>query len=252
MSVYSSASIGYLLVGPYNLADVSDKLEVSASNPVVETTPFGVSAAQYQQPGVKRFEITGHDGWYDDTAGSLNQTTIDLAATEKVLMFAYQGNATPKSVICAGGVLETAFKRSFTVGDFTRANMEISVSGVIDDAKMVFALAQVDDDPLNTEAADVDLGATGGGTTGCNVYLSCTQLDLSGRTSFTVTFEDSADAITYAAQTAMTALTLVGAEKKASTDMTVNRYVAAAWAWGGAGGTPTATFTLAVKVNDPH
>ena len=252
MSRYSSADIGFLLLGPYNLANVSNKLEVSASNPVVDTTPFGVSAAAYGQPGVKRFEITGHDGWYDDTTGSLNTATITLASTENVFMFGYKGNTAGVKAICAAGALQAAFKRSFAVGDFTKASMELGVSGVIEDATIVSALAQVDDSPLDTETADIDLGATGGGTTGGNVYLSCTQLDLSGRPGFTVTFEDSADAITYAPQTAMTALTLIGAEKKASTDQTVNRYVAAAWAWGGAGGTPTATFVLAVSVNAPH
>ena len=165
-------------------------------------------------------------------------------------MFAHEGNINGQDCLAAGGVLSAGLKHPFAVGAFTRAQMELGVNGVIDNAAIVTALAAVAGDG-NTEATYVDLGATGGGTTGCNVYLSCTALTLSGRTNLIVTLEDSADHVTWADQTVMTALTAVGAEKKASTDQTINRYVAAKRAFTGAGGSPTATFVLAVKVNNP-
>ena len=251
MAKYGSADVGFLLVGPYNLTTVSSKIEDSATRATEDMTPFGTSTAVVAASPVVHFELTGHEGWYDDAADSINAAMIAMASTATILMMAVSGNTRGRRAVCTSGAIRTGYKRSFAVGEYHKASVELAVTGVRDECTIVHELILETNDG-NNETYDIDLGATGGGTTGCNIYLSCTQLALTGSTNLIVTFEDSSDAITYAAQTAMTALTVVGSEYKASTDQTVNRYVAAKWVFTGLAGTPTATFALAVKVNAPH
>ena len=262
MTKYNSANCGYLLLGKYDLLNITTTLEDNASDPTVETTPFGTAAASYGKPGVKHYEITGHTGWYDDTVGSLDTAMIDLAAGENVFMFAFEGNTDPDAptdipvhASCAGGALKTAYKRVATLGDYHKANMELAVSGALDmAAHIVAALSIKGAGNVNgdTEANRIDLVAAGhaAGAAGANVYLACTSLTLGGAADLTVTFTDSAAGAVFLDHTVMTALVAAGAEKKVSTDMTVNRYLACKWVWGaGGGGGTTGTWTLAVKVN---
>jgi len=248
VSKYNSADVGYFLIGPYDLRDTSDKFEVSATKEVKDTTPFGVDSIQYEQPNMRAFTISGHDGWYDSAATSNAKAMVDLASGEHVLMLAHEGNTMGKRCHAAGGTIKSEFKASPTVGDFTRAAIDVAVSGDLDSALIVLALASVSGDG-NSEAAYLDLGAAGVGAAGANVYMACTAIALTGSTNLIVTLEDSTDHITFADHTAFTALTAVGAEKKVATDMTVNRYLAVKRVFTGLAGTPTATFTVAVKVN---
>jgi hypothetical protein len=251
MTMYKSSDIGYLLAGPWNLTSISTKLEVGASNPVVETTPFGVTAATFGQPGVKKYEITGHDSFYDDAYYTAASEMVALSAGEHVIMFAHKGNMAGLTAICAGGVLYAGWKNSQAVGDYHKAAMELGVSGVIDNATIVASLTSRTGD-TTTEASYIDLGATGGGTTGGNAYMSCTALALTGSTNVIITMEDSADHAAWADHTVFTALTAVGAEYKAATDLTVNRYLAYKQVFTGLAGTPTCTATVAFKVHAPH
>ncbi|HET6495424.1 MAG TPA: hypothetical protein VFH61_08685 [Thermoleophilia bacterium] len=252
MANYNSADVT-LLVGPYDLTNVSNKFEDSVSDPAVDTTPFGVDAAEFGKPGVRKYELTGHDGWYDDAATSINAAMVSLAAGEHVLML-LQGNtagiAAHTHAICAAGVLKTGYKRGFSVGDFTKANMELAVSGAKDEASLACPYAEYAGDG-NTQATYVDLGAAGGGTTGGHVYMSCTALALTGSTNLILTLEDSANHIAWADNKAFTALVAVGAEMKEA-DATVDRYLSVKRVWTGLAGAPTATFVVAIKVHDPH
>lgn len=251
MTKYKSSDIGFLLLGPVNLTTITDKMEVSVDNPLKDTTPFGVSAAQFGQPGLKTYSLSGHDGWFDDTQYTAASQMVAMAATESVFMFAHKGNTAGLEAICAGGVLNAGLKSPFNVGDYHRASMELGVSGVIDNATIVAPLASYAGD-IDTATAHLDLGAAGGGTTGGNAYMSCTALALTGSTNLVLTIQDSADHATWADHDVFTALTAVGAEKKVSTDMTVNRYLAYKGVYTGLAGAPSATFTMAYKVNAPH
>jgi hypothetical protein len=251
MTKFNSADIGYLLLGPYNINNVVDALTAKTSDPVVETTPFGVRAAEFGKPGVQKHELSGISGWYDSDAASVQGAMVGLAAGEHVFMMADKGNVAGLTALCAGGALKAGFERVHSVGDFTKSNLELGVSGVMDDAVIVAPLAQVSGDG-NTETAHLDLGAAGGGHTGGNAYMSCTQLSLTGSTNLIITLEDSADHAAWADHDVFTALTAVGAQRIVSTDLTVNRYLAYKRAFTGIAGTPTATFTIAYKVNDPH
>lgn len=245
-----SPDVGFLLAGAQNLTPISTKFEYSASKPVQEVTPFGVSSAVFEQTVVRKYEIGGHEAWYDDDEFTAASKLVALSGSN-VFMFAVEGNTQGKTAMCAGEVVHAGFSVQQTQGEFHKAGLELAVSGEMDAAVIVAALASRAGD-LTTEATYVDLGAAGGGTTGANLYMSCPVLDLDGSTNLIISVEDSADHATWAAHTAFTALTDVGAEKKVATDLTVNRYLAYKQVFTGLVGTPTATATVAVKVNDPH
>ena len=251
MSKKSSVDVGYLLVGPWNLTLISNKLGYALSDPVADTTPFAVSAAQFEKLNLKTYEISDHESWYDDDEYTAAAEMVALAAGDHVFMFSPEGNIQGKPAICTGGLLYPGFKVTMEQGAFHKAAMTLAVDGTLDVATIIAALTSRAGN-LTTEATYVDLGATGGGTTGGNLYLSCTALALTGSTNLIVSTEDSTDHVSWAAHTAFTALTAVGAEKKIISDMTVNRYYCIKTVYTGLAGTPSATFTVALKVNSPH
>jgi hypothetical protein len=250
MTKHGSPSVNYLLAGAQNLTPISTKLEYGMSAPVKEVTPFGVTAAEFEQTVLKKYEIGGHESWYNDDEYIAASKIVALSASN-VFMFAVEGNTQGKAAVCAGEVVHAGFKVMQTVGEFHKAALEVSVSGVMESAVIIAALVSRAGD-LTTEATYVDLGAAGGGTTGGNLYMSCPVLALTGSTNIIISTEDSADHATWAAHTAFTALTAVGAEKKVSADATINRYWCIKTVYTGLAVTPSATFTVAVKVNDPH
>ena len=251
MTKRSSVDVGFLLAGPWNLTLISNKLEYGVSDPVSDTTPFSISAAQFEKLGIKTYEISGHESWYDDAQYIAAAEMVALAAGDHVFMFAPEGNTQGKFALCTGGLLYSGFKVMMTQGDFHKAAMDLVVDGTLDAATIIAALVSRAGN-LTTEATYVDLGATGGGTTGGNLYMSCPVLALTGSTNLIISTEDSADHAAWAAHTAFTALTAVGAEKKVATDMTMNRYWCIKTVYTGLAGTPSATFAVAVKVNAPH
>jgi hypothetical protein len=250
MTKRGSPDVGYLLAGAQNLTPISTKFEYSGSKPVQEVTPFGVTQATFEQTVVKKFEIGGHEAWYDDAEFTAASKLVALSGGN-VFMFAVEGNAQGKTAMCAGEVLHVGFGVTQTQGEFHKAALELAVSGDMDAAVIIAALASRAGN-LTTEATYVDLGATGGGTTGGNLYMSCPILALTGSTNLIISTEDSVDHASWVAHTAFTALTAVGAEKKVATDLTMNRYWCIKTVYTGLAGTPSASFTVAVKVNDPH
>jgi len=252
---YSSSSIGYLLVGQYNLTNVSSKLEDGVEAPIEDVTPFGVGTQAYGRPGFKKYTISGHEGWYDDAADSINAAMVSMASTEEVLMLAYQGNTAGKYAVCAGGAIRAGYKRGFEVGQYHKASFDLSLSGTRDEA-IILAPLQVYTGNGNTEGAYLDLNAYGGSgspstSLGCTLYVCITSFTQSTSSGLTITFEDSTTTGTFLSQCATANITAPGITgyKVVSADMTVNRYIALKWAWGGTVGSAAATFTAAVAIN---
>jgi hypothetical protein len=253
MSVYSSKDV-FLLVGGYDLTNVSDKLEDNISSPLTDTTPFGTSSAECCKSVLKKYELTGHDGWYDDASTSINAAMVDLASSERVLMLLPNGNTltagATKRAICAGGLLTTSYKRSFSVGEFHRASFECAISGVQHEAYMACSYAQQSGETGDTKAlyGDMTASCADGGT----AYMCCTQLNLASYTNLKLELQSSSDHITFTTPTGctFTNLTAVGAEKlTVPGSQTINRYLCAKWTFQTGTGSPTATFVVAFIPN---
>jgi len=252
MAVYNSSHVN-LLIGGYDLTNVSTKLEDNITDPLTETTPFGTTAQEVSKVGMKKYELTGHDGWYDDASTSINAAMVDLAASERVLMLLYTGAIAGAvgeihHVICAGGLLTIGYKRGFTVGEYTRATFETAISGVQHECYQANAYQQVSGVTGDTKALYYDMGASC--ANGGYAYMCCTQLNLGAYTNLKIEFQSSSDHITFTTATGgtFTNLTVVGGEKlTVPGSQTINRYLCAKWTFQTGSGSPTATFVVAFK-----
>jgi hypothetical protein len=246
---YSSADIGYLLLGQYDLTNISSKLEDGVEAPVEDITPFGVNQAVVARPtNFKKYTLSGHEGWYDDAAGSINAAMIGMSATEEVLMFAPTGNTVGMRAVSAGGAVRAGYKRGFEVGQYHKASFDLSISGVRDDAYIVTPLA-VKTGTGNNNSTYVDLGVGNEGSLGLSMYICITSFTQSTSTGLVITAQDAATVPTWVTQVASPNITAAGGYKVVSTDMPVSRYLSVAWAWGGTVGSAAATFTVAIGVN---
>lgn len=254
MSRFNSANFGFLTIGPYNLTAVTNKLEDSISRPAVESTPYGVTAPEYLAGVLKRYELTGQDGWYDDATDSVNAAMVGMAAAENVMILAPYGNSAPvagvgKTCICTDGVLKTEYKRSGTVGDYHKASFGVAVSGLVDQsAKLVHPLT-AEGVTGTSAAAYLNWGADG--AAGGRVYLACTSITWGTRTGLTIALQDCNTAGgVYADHTTFTAIAspATGAsEMKALANATIQQYMGVTWTWsGGDAGSESATFAVAV------
>lgn len=99
-------------------------------------------------------------------------------------------------------------------------------------------------------AVNVSAGGTGGTVThastllGGSAYIACTALTLGGYDNIVGKVQHSADNSTFADLVTFTAITVALKAERKTTTATVNRYLAAAWAFGGSGTSPSATIFI--------
>jgi hypothetical protein len=258
MTKYNSANFGFLTIGGYNLTPVTTKFEDNINKAAIESTPFGVVYPEYLAGILKRYELTGADGWYDDATNSMNAAMVDLTAGEHILMIAPYGNAAPvagvgNTVIATDGLLKTEYKRSHGVGEYTKASFGVTVSGSVDQTCKLVCPLTSRGVTGTTAATYLNWGA--GGTAGGRVYLVVTDISWGTRTSLQITLQDWSDAggpfVDHTLFTAIVpATTPTGSgtsEMKVLANAVVGQYTCVTWTWGGGGaGAETVTFAVAV------
>lgn len=196
MSKYTSADVAFLLVGQYDLTKIATKLEDEAVQDVDDTTGFGHSARQYQQKGIRDYNLTGHTGWYDDSASASDAALIGLASGSGTFMMAIQGGTKGSIALCASGLLKTAYTRQFAVSDFVNANMTLELNGPVDRAVVIAPYAtQVASGDTSSSPGYYDLGAPVVATITANTIANPTVVTTSAAHGFlsgmTVTFTGS-------------------------------------------------------------
>ena len=160
MSKYTSGDIAFLLVGQYDLTKISTAIEDEVVQDVDDTTGFGMTARQYQQKGIRDYNLTGHTGWYDDSASASDAALIGLASGSGTFMMAIQGGTKGSIALCASGLLKAAYTRQFSVSDFVNANMTLELNGPVDRANVIAPYAtQVASGDTSSSPGYFDLGA---------------------------------------------------------------------------------------------
>jgi hypothetical protein len=267
LSRYSSADFGFLCIGHYDLTNISTKFEDSISRPMIDSTPYGTASATVLPGLFKTYELTGHEGWYDDSTYSINAAMVDLAVGANTLMVAPFGNTAPVAgvgckVIANGpstaspnaGTYKTAFKRSGEVGDYHKASFEVAISGIVDQGTRL--VAPLISRGVTGTTSTSYLDCTGAaGTVGGRVYLVVTDISWATRTSLAIKLQDCATTGgTYVDHTAFTSIvpatTPTGSgtsELKALANASINRYTCVTWTWaGGSATSETVSFAVAV------
>ena len=254
MTRFNSANFGFLTIGQYDISPVTQKLEDNISKPAIETTPYGVTAPEYAAGILKRYEITGQEGFYDDATTTANADLVAMASTEKVMIFAPWGNTDPATGVGVGaiatdGVLYTNYKRIPAVGDYHRGNLEIAVSGAVDqNCKLVHPLSA---EGVTGTSAALYLNWGADGAAGGRVYLAVTSITWGTRTSLVIALQDcnTSDG-SYSDHTTFTTISspATGAsEMKALANATIEQYTCVTWTWaGGDAGSEAVTFAVAV------
>ena len=258
MTKYNSANFGFLTIGGYDLTPITTKFEDNISKAAIESTPFGVAYPEYLAGILKRYELTGQDGWYDDATNSVNATMVDLTAGEHVMVLAPYGNAIPvagvgNTVIATDGLLKTEYKRSHGVGEYTKASFGVTVSGSVDQTcKLVCPLTARG--VTGTTAADYLNWGADGAAAG-RMYLVVTAITWDTRTALDIVLQDcNTSGGVYADHTAFTQITAAGtptgsrtAAVKTLEHAAINQYMGVTWTWSGGGAAgETATFAVAV------
>jgi len=256
---FSSADFGFLTIGHYDLTNISTKFEDSISRPMVDSTPYGTTSATVLPGLFKTYELTGVEGWYDDSEYSINAAMVDLAVGADSMMLAPFGNTAPVAgagchVIANAGTYKTAYKRSGTVGDYHKASFEVAVSGIVDqNTRLVAPL--ISRGVTGTTSADYLDCRGSAGTAGGRVYLVVTDISWGSRTSLVITLQDCATTGgSYVDHTAFTSIvpatTPTGSgtsEMKVLANANIARYTGVTWTWaGGSAGAETVKFAVAV------
>lgn len=249
MAKYSGANVGFLLVGGRNLAAVASDVDESREAVTEETTPLGPTGAWQTHAAVGTFKGTlQQNGWYDDAALSNSEAFVGKQATEQVVAFAPEGNTMGKRMVQFAGAFAAKLQRLFAKDALVKANVTYTVTGNVDDGRVIHPLGQETTASGHTNATSVDHGALT--SNGGAAVLQVTQLTLGGYTSATVTVRHSVDNSTFADLAAMTAVNastnpVPAAERKlVAAATTVNRYLSSQWAFTGSGSGMSLTFAL--------
>ena len=226
MAYYGWDEIVYVLIGGYDLKTVVTGLALEDEAVVVEKH----FAADVYPTSI----ILGTGRGAVEIDAVLNSPTTDqivsTSGAGRVLSVLYAGNIV--SGLCA-------LYRSVKIGGISVPLSPDDIHGLkptfVNSGKVyligrVVAPVAARSAAGNTDATYCDLGA---GITIGTVALHVTALTLGGYTNLIAKLRDSADHITFADHTTMTAVTAIGAEAK---DLAAcNRYTSISWAWTGAG-----------------
>lgn len=239
MSSNSIKDLGYLLVGGYNVATIMDHFTAKHTAGKQEFRPCGSTWPINIDLGMRTAEL--------QMSGVLNSPTSDAVSavngTDRAVSALIEGN----TVSARFWGFQAAIVDGVEVGVSPDAANTLLPSFSVDgevNYGWVVAPHATRTTAGNTDATYADIGA---GVSAGHVYLHVTALDLGGGTSCTIKLRGSADHITFADETTMTAVTAIGSEVKALASA-VERYLSVSWAWTG-GSNQSIDFFLGVAAD---
>lgn len=99
----------------------------------VESTPFGVSAAEYLQGVIKRYEPITIEGLYDDGAEPAPDAVFNIGAVTHAVTRSFSLTIGGAKTV-TGECWITDYKRGFEVGGYTSYSATIQPTGTITEA----------------------------------------------------------------------------------------------------------------------
>lgn len=236
MARMSSADVGWLLAGGYSILGDVTTLDDEREAVIEDATVLGVAWEAPAYVGVKRWKLT-QNGFYNDVALGHNVAMVTPGAS-KVVAYAPEGNTVGAKFVGSPTVQGT-YNRQISRGALHKASVVFESEGNHDEGKILATLA-ARTTAGNTQSTLVDnAGSSANGGAG---YLELTALTLGGYTDIIVKISHSADNVTFVPLITFTAITAAPAAERKTVTGTVNRYLAAEWAYTGSGSSQTATW----------
>lgn len=240
MARMASVDVAFLLASGMNILGDTTDLEDTDDAALEEITALGDAPQSYAFAGVDDYVLT-QNGFFNDATNRSNDALNNKGAS-KVMSFAPEGNTLGARMVSVPAV-QSMYKRQISRGALHKASASYKPTGSHDEGKIVA--------PLTARTAASDTTATSldnsaSSANGCAATLQMTDLTLDGYTNIVVKLQHSANNSVWVDLITFTAITAAPAAERKTVTGTVNRYLAAAWAYTGSGTSPTGTWTLGV------
>lgn len=238
MTTYGSDKVAFLLVDGYSVLGQTTTVDHTVTAELEDTTPLGTEWQEQAAAGIKRAQFN-QNGFFNDDTDSVNDALNGSSGQQRVLAFGVEGNVAGQGFTGYSGAVQVNYARVATVGQVHKANASYQSSGEVDEGVILHELS------AETAAGDTEADGYDGGASsaaGGAAYLQVTALTLDGYDNIDVAILDSADDVTYAEVAAFTVVTEAPAAERVEVAGTVERYLAASWAFTGTGTSPSATF----------
>lgn len=216
MAKYSSADMGFFLVGGYSILGAQTEITDRVEKPTEETTVLGDAWEQNAQTGIRK-GMLAQKGFYDDAADGNNAAL--LATDPRPAALGFKGNTAGLKFAGFAGTVVAMYHRIFSRGALHRADADYAVTGEIEEGTIVAPLAARAGN-ITTTGVDNSASSANGGAG----YLQVSALTLGGYTSITVKIRHSTDDISYSDLITFTNVTGVTGER-VTVAGTINRYV---------------------------
>jgi len=163
MAKYSSADVGFHLLGGYSLLGTDTKYDDAVELRLNDTSVLGQADEIYWSSGAKKTEIT-QEGWYDSAVGSVHNAFNDLPVTALPMSVAPHGNVNGRAIDCYQSVQRIGWTVQVATSEVTKAMGRYGVWYGKRRATLIHALG-AETTAGNTDTLDVQLpaAATNGG-----------------------------------------------------------------------------------------
>ena len=247
MNTYGSDKVAFFCVGGRSFLNRVGTFAYKILNGMVSTTPLGVANPTKDVNGLEYASLS-QNGWFDDGVGSVAEAHEGARGrSTQVVCFGVAGNVLGRGMVGMVGAYVGEFARILAVGDKVKAQATYEISGKVDDNAVILQPLATLTAAGNTEATPVDNGASS--AAGGSGYVVVPTVTLGGCTNLAVKVRHSPDNITYADLLSFTAVTTSPTAERKTVTGTVDRYLATARAWTGAGAGQTADILVGFARN---
>lgn len=229
------ADAAILLIDGRDLLGITTDLTEDREAVLEETTPLGVANETHGYVGVAMLRVT-QSGFFDSVVNAHHLAL--LGSDNAVLIVGLHGNTAGRAFTGIDGVINTKYVRTGERRAFTKANAEYVGDGPVEDGIIVHAHGAETGASGGTDPQDNSSSSADGG----KGYVGVSALTLGGYDDVTIKLRDSDDDISYADLISFTAVAAAPAAERKTVAGTVERYVIATYAFGGAGAGQSVTF----------
>src|SRR5688572_11807901 len=165
MANYGQSSVGFVLVGGYDLKGYSTSLSPIEKGALFEQSDtLGDSWQEFKPVGVQQSYFT-QNGFYDDDSASINGILAEGTGTERVVCLNIEGNTIGKKFIGFQGAYGAKFKRILSRGGLHKCEAAYTISGAQEDGVILQELeAKTSDWDTDSESVDNAALSSNGGS----------------------------------------------------------------------------------------